>query len=170
MGGLQAEQQEDPNLAARQMEENKAEKVEKLQRVKALGLHLTHNKRFAQTQHKCCTCDRALNPSTELQPFLSKQVCNLSPSGPTHFKPHSLSRPNPLKPYPPKSHPLKPHSLKAPPPSSPTPQAPPLNPHPSSPNPSSLTPQAPYPQAAPPSLPHLSLSLPCCASQVHHTA
>ncbi|KAL3148389.1 DNA repair protein rad50 [Trebouxia sp. C0009 RCD-2024] len=69
----QAEQQEDPSVAARQMEEHKAERVEKLQRVKALGLHLNHNKRFAETEHKCCTCDRPLNPATELQPFLSKQ-------------------------------------------------------------------------------------------------
>lgn len=61
-------------MAARQMEEHKAERVEKLQRVKALGLHLNHNKRFAETEHKCCTCDRPLNPATELQPFLSKQV------------------------------------------------------------------------------------------------
>ena len=72
---LQAEQQEDPNLASRQMEERKSHNGTKLQRVNALSLHLNHNKKVAQEQHKCHACNRPLNPSTELQPFLSKQVC-----------------------------------------------------------------------------------------------
>ena len=72
---LQAEQQEDPNLASRQMEERKSQNGTKLQRVNALSLHLNHNKKVAQEEHKCHACHRPLNPSTELQPFLSKQVC-----------------------------------------------------------------------------------------------
>ena len=71
---LQAEHREDPNLASRQIEHQKADTVERLQRVKALGLHLNHNKRVAETEHKCCTCNRALSTSSELQTFLSKQV------------------------------------------------------------------------------------------------
>ena len=72
---LQAEQQEDPSLASRQMEERKSHNVTKLQRVKALSLHLKHNKKVAEESHRCHACGRALDPSTELQPFISKQVC-----------------------------------------------------------------------------------------------
>lgn len=97
-------------MAARQMEEHKAERVEKLQRVKALGLHLNHNKRFAETEHKCCTCDRPLNPATELQPFLSKQVLPSHSLHATTLPPHlspSLPHTSPPPPPPPQQ-PLSP--------------------------------------------------------------
>ena len=67
-------QQEDPSAASQQMESKRADDQSKLQRISALGLHLRHNKKVAQEQYKCCTCDRPLNPATELQSFLRKQV------------------------------------------------------------------------------------------------
>jgi len=72
---LQVEHQQDPNVASQQIDDQKAEHNSKLQRIKALALHLNHNKTFAQNHHRCCTCDRPLNPATELAPFISKQVC-----------------------------------------------------------------------------------------------
>jgi len=62
-------------VASQQIDDQKAEHNSKLQRIKALALHLNHNKTFAQNHHRCCTCDRPLNPATELVPFISKQVC-----------------------------------------------------------------------------------------------
>lgn len=72
---VQAEQQADLNIASKQFEEEQVSKTERLQRVRALGLHLSHNKRYASEQHECATCARPLNPVTELPAFLSKQVC-----------------------------------------------------------------------------------------------
>lgn len=61
-------------MASQQMEEKKGDDMSKLQRVRALGVHLNHHKRIAQEQHKCSTCDRPLNPATELGAFIRKQV------------------------------------------------------------------------------------------------
>ncbi|DBB04466.1 hypothetical protein WJX77_008210 [Trebouxia sp. C0004] len=74
----QVEHQEDPNVASQQIDDQRAEHVGRLQRVKALALHLNHNKTFAQSHHRCCTCDRALNPATELAPFIRKQEEDIS--------------------------------------------------------------------------------------------
>lgn len=84
---LQAEQQEDPNLASRQMEERKSHSATALERVKALSLHLKHNKKVAAEEHKCHACDRPLNPDNELQPFLTKQVCPAPTPTPTPTPP-----------------------------------------------------------------------------------
>lgn len=73
---VQVEHQEDPNVASQQIDDQKAEHIGRLQRVKALALHLNHYKTFAQSHHRCCTCDRPLNPATELAPFIRKQVCH----------------------------------------------------------------------------------------------
>lgn len=63
-------------MASQQIDDQKAEHNSRLQRIKALALHLNHNKTFAQNHHRCCTCDRPLNPATELAPFIQKQVCH----------------------------------------------------------------------------------------------
>jgi len=74
-GWVQVEHEEDPNVASQQIDDQRGEHIGRLQRVKALALHLNHNKTFAQSHHRCCTCDRPLNPATELAPFIRKQVC-----------------------------------------------------------------------------------------------
>ena len=71
---MQVEHQEDLTVAGQQIEDQRADHLSRLQRVKALSVHLSHNKMIAQSQHKCCTCDRPLNPATELQTFIRKQV------------------------------------------------------------------------------------------------
>ena len=53
------------------------QKTERLQRVRALGLHLNHNKRMASEGHGCSTCGRALDSRTELPAFIQKQVLPL---------------------------------------------------------------------------------------------
>ena len=72
---MQVEHQEDLTVAGQQIEDQRGEQLSRLQRVKALGVHLSHNKMIAHSQHKCCTCDRPLNPATELPTFIRKQVC-----------------------------------------------------------------------------------------------
>ena len=70
----QAEHQADLNQASKHFEEEHVSNTEKLQRVRALGMHLSHHKRHASSEHECSTCARPLDPVTELPAFLRKQV------------------------------------------------------------------------------------------------
>ena len=61
-------------MAGEHFESEHASKTEKLQRMRAVSLHLNHNKMIAQASGICSTCGRALDPSTELPAFVAKQV------------------------------------------------------------------------------------------------
>ncbi|KAK9817777.1 hypothetical protein WJX72_002045 [[Myrmecia] bisecta] len=58
----------------KEAETKRVEHSEQMQRIQALNVSITHNKRMAQQNHVCYTCGRQLHAGAELDAFLARQA------------------------------------------------------------------------------------------------